>query len=1437
MSADFLRRLLGRSKPSPSNRVTPGLSFTLTDDCLVVRAENAPDDWLGDLEAWPPEEHARLLVLRQMLELEAARLEGWALHIPYADLRKQADQDLAALRVAEPFPYRVLVENVGIFNLPSFALHLRFLDDLGRDVPGLERRGCFFQQGSRRWLVSAAGWRLLEALEPWTRPVESMTYEERMATFAHLRPLILEAGAQLSPLLKSEEVLAPASLELELGVEPGPQGALQVRLAVPGVVEGRELREYLDQGELLSPILSFHRGGHERVRLVARPDLLQALREIQPLGHLKGDAKREFLDHPERFLRSPGLEPVLEDFSERVHRAGIRRYRALPRRSPDGAVELRLESESGQEALTLAIEPLTLQALHRQARANLEAGRLSMEHQGHLVRLEPSLLDDLDELARPRPAPLPPAAQAPPERASAFIESALVPALPALGPPSPAPSIAAPALAEPVPWLGLPEPTLAPVPPGPASASPAQASALAPQAPVRVPPAPARAAQAAARVPQPPPPQAPVRVPPPPAAAAQAPVSAAQAPATQTPARILPTPAPEPPPLAPRPAPEIGGVPCEPAELPRSLSPHVVPLLHQLHGIAWLQTLVRNGLARGALLADDMGLGKTLQVWTFLEWYRQRHPDHGPALLVVPIGLLDNWEEEYRKFFRGPGHLQGDQICRLHGQGLQCLRRGQGLDLSRLQEYPVVLTGYTTVRDYCQSLGQVRWSVLVADEAQNIKNPATRTTQALHYLSARFRVAMTGTPVENGLGDLWSLMDFASRGCLGTQKEFLAAYAPSSDHEYANLAARIATRARPSLLRRRKQDYLEGLPERNLHFIPMAMTPRQQQDYLKAVADYRASRRAGGQGLMDLLIRLRQLCCAAEGLDPSHSVAQAVEASCKIRWLLEKLSEIRQQGEKILVFVEYRDLQRLIVALIEREFRIPVGMINGEVLATAAGGGASPRRQVLQRFARTDGFSVLVLSPLAAGVGLTIVEANHVVHLTRHWNPAREDQATDRVYRIGQTRPVHVYHPLALGAGFKSLDERLHEILEGKRRLQESALFPVASREVETQKLLAVLDVPQTASARIGWSDVLAMDPATFRRFVCALHGRMGWQVTRLAGDPLDARGHRGKESLRIRCPEVGEDLVPLPEGTTVVSREPLDLPGHLTWLGPTDLADMLEGHHPTWDDLLAYLPPEEVLRDRHPALADAPPEPEPVGLQSVSLELEARAAPDSLPPASPAGPSEPLEAPGDSGLRGTPEASQSPEASEHPRPFEAAEAPLLRDAPVGPPWFFHLPAALLLGQDLPGTRTWLSEKLAITPDAAARLPDHAFLLRLTAQALASATGRAAEGLFRVPLEGEADAALVPEGRIWRLYLREGLEPRQQVRLYLHAFAHRLLGHLRDGDNLGHWDRLRLLDPPCRRWDREVEGLLDPAVAYPVPSAAHSQAADSLPERSPRSHP
>jgi len=169
MSADFLRRLLGRSKPSPPSRVTPGLSFTVTEDCLVVRAENAPQDWLAALEAWPPEEHTRLLVLRQMVELEAARLDDGALFIPYADLREQTDQDLRALRVAEPFPYLLRVEEVGTFNMPSFALHLRFLDDLGRDVPGLERLGCFFQQGSHRWLLSAPQWRLLEAIGPWTR--------------------------------------------------------------------------------------------------------------------------------------------------------------------------------------------------------------------------------------------------------------------------------------------------------------------------------------------------------------------------------------------------------------------------------------------------------------------------------------------------------------------------------------------------------------------------------------------------------------------------------------------------------------------------------------------------------------------------------------------------------------------------------------------------------------------------------------------------------------------------------------------------------------------------------------------------------------------------------------------------------------------------------------------------------------------------------------------------------------------------------------------------------------------------------------------------------------------------------------------------------------------------------------------------------------------
>lgn len=1334
MSASFLRRFFRRSEPAPPGRAAPRLSFACEEAGLVVRAGNAPEGWLEDLEAWPPEQHAALLVLRQLVEQEAARRTGEGLEVPYRDLRDLPDSDLAALRVGEPWPYQIRLEEVGTFDMPSFTCRARFLDELGRDVPGLKRVGCFFVEGSRRWLLTREAFELLEALDG---PAEGDSLEDHLEWFALLRDLALRAGARLSRYLETEEVLAPKRVDLEL--EAGSDGSIQVRLTVEGLADGGELRDRIDSSALIPRVITFYRPELRRVRMVARAPIQQALREVRPLGRLQGSEKREFLDRPWRYLTSSAVD--LENFSERVRSAGIVRYRVTPRRAPKGAFELRFEAEAGDESDSLSVDAAALQSLREEAARGLRSEQLSIEYQGRLVRLEPSLLEELEEVSRPRPPAVPPRGQ--------VVSESLVQ-------------------------------------PGPAG-TPVSREAL--QAtPEEVQSPPGRPLQEVAP---------PVRAEGPP------------------PIQALP-------PLQPKETPLIGGVPCEPAELPRSLSSHVQPLLHQLHGIAWLQTLVRNGLARGALLADDMGLGKTLQVWAFLEWYRLRHPDHGPALLVVPIGLLDNWEEEYRKFFRGPGHLADGQIYRLHGQGLQVLRRGEGLDLARLREFPVVLTGYTTVRDHCQALGQVRWSVLVADEAQNIKNPATRTTQALHGLSAHFRVAMTGTPVENGLGDLWSVMDFAARGHLGLQKEFLAAHTPGSEADYANLAARIAAKASPSLLRRRKQDYLEGLPERHLHFVPLSMTQRQQEDYLRALGTYRG----GGQGLMDLLVRLRQICCAAEGLGPEHPTAEAEDGSCKVRWLLEKLRQVQNQGEKALVFVEYRDLQRLLVALLEREFGIPVGMINGEVLATSTGTASSPRRQILQRFASTEGFSVLVLSPLAAGVGLTIVEANHVIHFTRHWNPAREDQATDRVYRIGQERPVHVYHPLAIGAGFKSLDERLHELLESKRRLQESALFPVASREVATEKLVEILEVPDNPFGPIRWPDVQKMDLPTLRRFACALHGRMGWQVTRLAGDVLDASGHRADQVLRLRCPDPGEDFRRLPEGTTLVSLQPLPEHPGLTVLGPDRLADLLERYRPTWDDLLAYLPPEEVVRERQEptgeepsvegtcvaeaaaeatseeaaSLKGAPPEAEP-----TPAVLEKQVAAPAAGPSSPSQDPSPVEAVHEgTGLPAF--AGQEWRLVAEVGPKQAAE-------PVGAPgqvctWLRHLPVARRLQGDLVETRRWLAQRLAAVPEVLTRLPQTRTLPVLTAETLAGVLNRDAANLFRVDLLGEADAALLPDGRQWCLFLREGLGEEVQVHLCLHALAHRLLGHLRDGDALGHWDRQERLSPPLSRWDREAEALL-----------------------------
>lgn len=474
--------------------------------------------------------------------------------------------------------------------------------------------------------------------------------------------------------------------------------------------------------------------------------------------------------------------------------------------------------------------------------------------------------------------------------------------------------------------------------------------------------------------------------------------------------------------------------------------------------MAWLQHLWRHSpsYARGGLLADDMGLGKTLQLLTFLARAFADTPDLPPALVVAPVALLDNWQKEINRFF-APGTFRVLTLydrelkaCRVSREEVDQQLRGEGLTRFLRPNWrgkaQLVLTTYETLRDYEFSLAREAWSVMVCDEAQKIKSPAALVTQAAKSMNARFKIAATGTPVENSLTDLWCLFDFIQPGLLGALNEFGRKYKrpieAKTEKEKAALEELQALFS-PQLLRRTKDEVINLPPKMeapDCRALPISNTQRRL--YAEAMAAHRAKIAACdskkiGQAMLGMLYHLRVLCAHPVPMGQVANISQplpdALEASPKLAWLMTTLDSIKGRDEKAIVFTELRDIQRVLQHYIGEHFGVRPVIVNGDT-HTRPDKDAS-RQKLIDAFQARPGFGVIILSTQAVGFGLNIQAANHVIHYTRPWNPAKEDQATDRAYRIGQDKAVTVYYPTVHAHDYVTFEKRLDELLSSKREL------------------------------------------------------------------------------------------------------------------------------------------------------------------------------------------------------------------------------------------------------------------------------------------------------------------------------------------------------------------------------------------------------------------
>ncbi len=448
------------------------------------------------------------------------------------------------------------------------------------------------------------------------------------------------------------------------------------------------------------------------------------------------------------------------------------------------------------------------------------------------------------------------------------------------------------------------------------------------------------------------------------------------------------------------------------------------------------------------------------------------------------------------------------------------VQRRATLDVASIENADLVLSTYETLRDYHLSFGKVRFAVIVYDEAHKLKNPLSLMNTGAKAQQGDFTLMVTGTPIENSVIDLWTLLDIAWPGFLDlSAREFLNRYGLDDPNCRKELKRRLMEptsmpdggHSIPAImLRRFKQDILEGLPERKVDLIRETMPQAQQQAYdilLARIKNKELSAIAALQALRAISLHPH---LAMRPKEPNQHQT-FIEASARFSALFRILDRLHAGTKKALIFVEIRDAQAILQDLIKHRYRLMAQIINGETAAPA-------RKRIREDFQQSRGFDVLILGPKAAGFGLTLTAANHVIHLNRWWNPAVEDQCSDRVYRIGQDKPVTIHLPMAIhpALGDRSFDVVLHGLMEEKRALSRDIVIPVQFDEGDFQRLLeGAVGVPESVDPEL-LARIDNMDWITFEHWVADKLNQAGYEV-RMTPNGADG----------------GADVIATPQGAT----------------------------------------------------------------------------------------------------------------------------------------------------------------------------------------------------------------------------------------------------------------------------------------------------------------
>ena len=455
---------------------------------------------------------------------------------------------------------------------------------------------------------------------------------------------------------------------------------------------------------------------------------------------------------------------------------------------------------------------------------------------------------------------------------------------------------------------------------------------------------------------------------------------------------------------------------------PRGLQANLYP--YQSSGAKWLDFMSSHRC--GCILGDEMGLGKTLQIITLMGALKERkHNVH--FLVICPVSLLENWRREIAKFYPSlKSHIHygprrtGDPNVPLYSD--------------------VVIMPYSCAISDSGLLTMIKWDILILDEAQNIKNPDARRTKAVKRIPCEVPIAVSGTPFENHMTDIWSLVDFILPGFLGTRHQFDSLYSDDLDS-----AVKLEKTISPLILRRLVKDVAKDLPERVDIPIPVIMS----DDEARLYEDCRLSENPHEE-LKDLKIdtiqKLRTFCTHPCVYNPDHIGTDPTKISTKYERLVDILQEIFENGEKAVVFTSFKRMTDVLINDIKNRFNVYTDCIDGSIPA-------KDRQSIVDKFTDHTGPGMLVLNPKAAGTGLNITCANHAIHYNLEWNPAVEDQASARIYRRGQNKTVFIYRLYYID----TIEEIINDRIQNKRQLSDTAIVGNLGQNTEKEYLLKAL--------------------------------------------------------------------------------------------------------------------------------------------------------------------------------------------------------------------------------------------------------------------------------------------------------------------------------------------------------------------------------------------